>query len=96
MGRRHGLRTDYRVIDKTWFMNNEAGVFVGQNAIDEARNNIVELLKSKWNLVKIEPYTHSVGFCSRSQCRIESVVSTQWFVRANTMSEKVIKGYKKW
>jgi len=28
-------------------MNNEAGVFVGQNAIDEARNNIVELLKSK-------------------------------------------------
>lgn len=96
MGRRHGLRTDYRVIDKTWFMNNEAGVFVGQNAIDEARNNIVELLKSKWNLVKIEPYTHSVGFCSRSQCRIESVVSTQWFVRANIMSEKVIKGYKKW
>lgn len=96
MARRHGLRTDYRVIEKTGLMSNEAWVFAWQNAVSEARDNIVELLKSKWNLVRIEPYTHTVWFCSRGKCRIESVVSTQWFVRASVMAEKVTTGYKKW
>lgn len=96
IARRHWLRTDYRVIDKTGLMSSEAWVFAWLSAIGEARSNIVELLKSKWNLVRIEPYTHSVWFCSRSQCRIESVVSTQWFVKASVMAEKVTAGYKKW
>ena len=95
VARRHGLRTDYRVIEKNGVMGKEAGIFAWQDSTTEARNNVVELLKSKWNLVKIEPYTHKVGFCSRGKCRIESVVSTQWFVRASTMAEKVIAGYKK-
>lgn len=76
-------------------MSSEAGVFAGLVAVGEARDNIVELLKSKGNLVRIEPYTHKVGFCERSKCRIESVVSTQWFVKASTMAEKVTAGYKK-
>lgn len=92
--KRHGLRTDYRVIEKNGTMSAEAGIFSGLDSTTEARNNIVELLKSKGNLVKIEPYTHKVGFCSRGGCRIESVVSTQWFVRAGKMAEKVIAGYK--
>ncbi len=75
-------------------MSQEAGIFAGLRATEEARENIVELLKSKGNLVKIEPYRHKVGFCSRGKCRIESIVSTQWFVRANVMAEKVIAGYK--
>lgn len=95
VAKRHGLRTDYRVIEKNGVMTAEAGIFAGQDSTTEARNNIVELLKSKWNLVKIEPYTHKVGFCSRGKCRVESVVSTQWFVRASKMAEKVIAGYKK-
>lgn len=92
--KRHGLRTDYRVIDKNWYMTVESGVFMGLKSTDEARNNVVELLKSKGNLVKIEPYLHKVGFCSRGKCRIESVVSTQWFIRASKMAEKVIAGHK--
>ncbi len=95
MAKRHDLRTDYRVIDKNGIMTKEAGIFAGLVATGEARSNIVELLRSKGNLVKIEPYTHKVGFCERSHCRIESVVSTQWFVRASVMAEKVIAGYKK-
>lgn len=95
VAKRHGLRTDYRVIERNGVMTHEAGIFAGQDSTTEARNNIVELLKSKGNLVKVEPYTHKVGFCSRGKCRIESVVSTQWFVRAGKMAEKVIAGYKK-
>jgi valyl-tRNA synthetase len=93
--KRHNLRRDYQVVDKNGIMTKEAGIFAGLAASGEARSNIVELLRSKGNLVRIEPYTHSVGFCERSKCRIESVVSTQWFVRASVMAEKVIAGYKK-
>ncbi len=93
--KRHGLRMDYKVIDKNGMMTAEAGIFAGLRGVTEARNNIVELLKSKGNLVKVEPYTHKVGFCSRGKCRIESVVSTQWFVKASVMAEKVTAGYKK-
>lgn len=94
--KRHNLRTDYSVIEKTGYMNKEAGIFAGLHASTIARDNIVELLRSKGNLVKIEPYTHKVGFCSRWKCRIESVVSTQWFVRAWELAKRVIKGYESW
>jgi valyl-tRNA synthetase len=93
--KRHNLRKDYTVIDRTGYMNKEAGPFAWQKADKEWRENIVELLRAKGNLVRIEPYTHKVGFCERSKCRIESVVSTQWFVRASVLAEKVIAGYKK-
>ncbi len=93
--KRHNLRMDYRVIDRNGMMTKEAGIFAGLLASGEGRSNIVELLRSKGNLVKVEPYTHKVGFCERSKCRIESVVSTQWFVSASVMAEKVIIGYKK-
>jgi valyl-tRNA synthetase len=92
--KRHGIRTDYAVIDRKWYMNKEAGTFAGQLGTEEARENIVELLRAKWNLVRVEPYRHKVWFCSRGKCRVESVVSTQWFVRASVMAEKVIAGYK--
>ena len=92
--KRHHLRRDYQVIDKNGLMTKEAGIFAGLSASGEARSNIVELLRSKGNLVKIEPYTHKVGFCERSGCRVESVISTQWFVRASVMAERVITGYK--
>lgn len=93
--KRHGLRTDYKVIDKNGFMTAESGIFAWLKSTEEARQNIVELLKSKGNLVKVEPYRHKVGFCSRGKCRVESIVSTQWFVKSSVMAEKVIAGYKK-
>ncbi|EKD29955.1 MAG: hypothetical protein ACD_78C00201G0010 [uncultured bacterium (gcode 4)] len=93
-GKRHGLRLDYKVIDKNGFMTEEAGIFAGQDVLT-ARENIVELLKSKGNLVKVEPYTHKVGYCSRGGCRVESIVSTQWFVKSSELAKKVITGYKK-
>lgn len=93
--KRHGIRTDFQVVDKYGYMTPDAILFVGQYGATEARNNIVELLRAKGNLVKVEPYTHKVGFCERSKCRVESVISTQWFVRASKMAEKVIAGYKK-
>ena len=42
----------------------------------------------------MEPYTHKVGFCSRSGTRVETFVSTQWFVKAGELAKRVIKGYE--
>ena len=95
LGKRHGLKLDYSIIDKNGKMTEAAGIFAGQDAATTARQNIVELLKSKGNLLKIEPYKHKVGYCSRSGTKIETIVSTQWFVRAQEMAKKVIKGYEK-
>ncbi len=91
--KRHNLRLDYSVIDRNGKMTEEAGIFAGQDAATTARDNIVELLRSKGNLVKIEPYTHKVGYCSRSGTRVETIVSTQWFVKSSEMAKKVITGY---
>lgn len=92
--KRHNLRTDYSVMDKSGYMNKEAGIFAGFHGATQARDNIVELLKSKGNLIRIEPYTHKVGFCSRSGSRVESVISTQWFVKTSELAKRVIKGYE--
>jgi valyl-tRNA synthetase len=92
--KRHWLRTNYTVIDKNGYMTKEAGTFAWQKGTDEARSNIVELLRSKGNLVRVEPYKHKVGFCSRGKCRVESVVSTQWFVKAGEMAKKVTAWYE--
>ena len=45
--KRHNLRTDYKVIDPSGYMNKNAGIFAGLLASGEARNNVVELLRSK-------------------------------------------------
>lgn len=96
----HGLILDYEVITKDWFMNLnselESGPSLVWQDIDTARENIVEMLKSRWNLDRVEDYKQSVWFCERSWCRIQSVISTQWFVDAKKMSEKVINWYERW
>jgi valyl-tRNA synthetase len=55
-----------------------------------ARQNIVELLKSKGNLHHMEDYTNRVGYCERSGCKIETIISKQWFVKVAPIAEKVI------
>ena len=92
--RRHKLRADYSVIDRNGIMTSEAGIFAGQHW-SVARENVVELLRSKGNLIKVEPHTHKVGYCTVGKCRIETVVSTQWFVKASELAKRVIQGYKK-
>lgn len=94
VARRHNLPMDNVVLWKNGKMTEKAWIFAGQDFMT-ARENIVELLKAKWNLVKIEDYTHKVWYCSRSWCKVETIISTQWFVSVGKMAEKVITGYKK-
>jgi len=82
------------VLGKDGKMTEKAGIFSGQDFMT-ARQNIVELLKSKGNLLKVQEYTNRVGYCSRSGTKVETIISKQWFVKVQPLADKVIAGYKK-
>ncbi|USN58745.1 MAG: class I tRNA ligase family protein [Candidatus Peribacteria bacterium] len=93
VAKRHDLPMDKVVLGKDGRMTSVAGIFAGQDFMT-ARENIVELLKAKGNLIKIEPHTSRVGYGERSHAKIETIISTQWFVKIEPIVKKVIKGYK--
>jgi len=92
--KRHDLPLDNIVIDKNGKMTEVAGIFAGQDFMT-ARQNIVELLKAKWNLIKIEPHTSKVAYWERSWAKIETIISNQWFVKVESITKKAISWYKK-
>jgi valyl-tRNA synthetase len=62
-------------------MTREAGEeFVGLDRM-EARKAVVEELEELQLLLKVEPYTHNVGYSERSHVPIEPYLSDQWFLR---------------
>jgi len=62
VARRHDLPLDNVVISKDGKMTEKTGIFEGQDYMT-ARNNVVELLKAKGNLIKIEDHISKVGYC---------------------------------
>ncbi|MCP4523919.1 MAG: valine--tRNA ligase, partial [Candidatus Gracilibacteria bacterium] len=93
VGRRHDLPLDNIVIGKDGKMTEKTGLLEGQDFMT-ARSNVVELLKAKGNLIKIEDHVSKVGYCERSGAKVQTIVSTQWFVKVESLAKKVIKGYK--
>ncbi len=75
-------------IDAT--INENGGKFKGLTR-EEAREKIVEELKEKGLLVKIEDHVHSVGHCYRCHTAIEPYLSSQWFVKIKPLAEPAIE-----
>ncbi len=94
VGKRHGLPLNNIVVEKDGTMSPIAGIFAGQDFMT-ARENIVELLRSKGNLLKVENHTSKVGYGERTGAKIETIISKQWFVKIDPLAKKVIAGYKK-
>ncbi|MFN8541790.1 MAG: valine--tRNA ligase [Thermomicrobiales bacterium] len=85
IGQRHNLPAiNIMNLDDT--MNAEAGPFAGQTVL-ECRKNIVDWLRDHDQLVKTEPYTHSVGHCDRCDTIVQPLISTQWFVKMKPLAE---------
>ena len=94
VAKRHDLPLNHVVLGKDGRMTEVAGIFAGQDFLT-ARDNIVELLKTKGNLLKIEDHTAKVGYGERTGAKIETIISKQWFVKIEPIAKKVISGYKK-
>lgn len=92
IGLRHKL-PQVVVIGPEGNMTEEAGKYAGLDRYD-ARERIVEELKEKGLLAKIEDYTHSVGTCSRCDTVIEPLLSEQWFVRMKELAQPAIDAVK--
>ncbi|MFB0559569.1 MAG: valine--tRNA ligase [Dehalococcoidales bacterium] len=67
-------------------MNKNAGPYVGLDRFS-CRRAILADLEKDGLLVKIEPYTHSVGHCDRCQTVIEPLASKQWFIKSEPLAQ---------
>ncbi len=87
---RHKLDRE-QIIDMRGKLLPIAGEFAGLK-ITEARPKIVEKLKAKGLLVKVdEKYVHNVPVCYKCETAIEPQILPQWFVKMQPLAEKAIK-----
>jgi valyl-tRNA synthetase len=86
---RHGLPL-INILNSDATMNKEAGPY---NGLDRTtcRKKILEDLDKQGLLVKIEPYSHSVGHCHRCDTVIEPLASKQWFVKVAPLAAPAIR-----
>jgi valyl-tRNA synthetase len=89
LARRHGL-PGLSVIDRRGRMTAAAGEEFAGLEVDAASAMVVEKLRQAGLLVKVEPYTHNVGFCQRSGVRVQPLVSLQWFCDVSGMAGQAL------
>jgi len=89
IGKRNELDS-IKVIDDDGRMTAAAGPFEGMERF-KCRRAIVEALKEKGLVQKIEPCRHSVGHCYRCKTIVEPNLSKQWFVKAKPLAQKAIE-----
>jgi valyl-tRNA synthetase len=92
IGQRHGLEVR-QVIGFDGHMNERAGKYAGLDRF-EARQRIVEDMRTLGLLEKVEPYQHRVGVCYRCRTVVEPLVSRQWYVRMKPLAEPAIKAVR--
>ncbi len=92
VGQRQNLET-LNVMNKDASINANGGKYAGLDRF-EARKAIVEDLKAGDFLIKIEPYTHNVGCCSRCSTVVEPLISTQWFLKMSELAAPAIKAVR--
>ncbi len=89
MGKRHNLPM-ISIMNKDGTLNENAGEFEGQDRF-EARKTVVQRLEQDGALVRVEDYSHSVPFSDRGKVPIEPLLSTQWFVRVESMASRALE-----
>src|SRR3989338_2751918 len=92
MGKRHNLEF-INIMHPDARLNSAAGEYAGRDRF-EAREAIVEDLRARKLLEKIEPHTHSVGHCYRCNTIVEPYLSRQWYVKMKPLAEPAIKAVK--
>lgn len=93
VAQRHNLEI-VTVTNDDGTMNENAGRFAGMDPM-ECRKAVVEELEKLGLLVKIEDYSHNVGFCYRHEnTPVEPRLSEQWFVKMKPLAEPAIAAVK--
>ncbi len=85
IGKRHNLK-QINVMNKDGTLNINAGIFQNLDRY-EARKKIIQELDNLGLLTKIEDYKHTVPFSDRGKVPIEPLLSTQWFLKMDDISQ---------
>ncbi len=88
VAQRHGLPL-VNILNPDATMNENAGPYAGLDRF-ACRKAILSDLEKEGLLVKIEPYTHSVGHCDRCQTVVEPIASKQWFIKTQPLAKPAI------
>jgi len=88
LGKRHRLQV-INLLNNDGTMNEQAGKFKGLT-VAECREKVLNSLKEKGYLNKIENYKHSMGHCYRCGTIIEPYLSKQWFVKIKELAQPAI------
>jgi len=59
-----------------------------------AREKVVDLLKERGLLEKVEPHRHAVRHCYRCDSVVEPRLSDQWFVKMKPLAEPALEAYR--
>lgn len=89
IGQRHGLKV-INIFNKDATTNENAGPYKNLDRF-EVRRRVLEDLRARGLLERVEKHTHAVGHCQRCHTVIEPLISTQWFVRMKELAEPAIK-----
>jgi valyl-tRNA synthetase len=88
IAQRHNLPS-VKVINEQGRMSEASGKYQGMDRF-ECRRELVEELKEKGYLEKIEDYNYSIGHCYRCQTILEPLVSEQWYLKTGKMAKRAI------
>src|SRR5881275_2631148 len=59
-----------------------------------AREKVVDMLKERGLLEKVEPHRHAVRHCYRCDSVVEPRLSDQWFVKMKPLAEPALEAYR--
>ncbi len=93
LGKKHKLEF-VNVMRADGRMNENSGEYKNMDRF-EAREAILEDLKEKGLLEKVEPHQLSAGHCYRCHTIIEPYLSKQWFVKMKPLAKEAIQVVKK-
>ncbi len=88
IGRRHRLDV-VQVISEDATMTRQAGDYAGTDRY-ECRQALIEELRQKKLISRVEEHGHSVGHCYRCHTVIEPLVSLQWFVKMRPLADAAL------
>ena len=92
VGNRHNLERVV-VMNKDATMNANALHYEGMTR-EECREALLEELKEKDLLIRIEEMVHNVGHSERTDAVVEPYLSKQWFVKMRTLADHVLENQK--
>jgi valyl-tRNA synthetase len=92
IGERHGLEI-ISVLDESARVNKNGGPYNGQDRF-ECRENLWNDMKNAGLVIKEDEYIHQVPRSQRGGEIVEPMVSTQWFVKMDSLAEAGIEAVR--